>query len=867
MEADALATVLTKVNHQLDEDFRSGAPVEELVRRRAWWLDRLLEHLWSHCIREETRPLLGLVAVGGYGRGELHPHSDVDLLILTREALAPADKENIEAFIALLWDLNLQVGHSIRTPEQCEEDAATDIKLVTNLLEARQLAGSRALYQHMKERTSPERIWPAKDFFIAKRREQEERHQHYHHSAYNLEPNLKNCPGGLRDIQMIGWVIKRHYRTDHLRALMEQGFLEKEEFRTLHEGQNFLWKLRYGLHLLAGRAEDRLWLGHQQELARQFGFRDRPGALAVEQFMEGYYRQAWVLGNLNEMLLQHFEENIVRACQAENLYPINDRFQLCNGYLQVSHPQVFCDHPEALLELFVLLGQQRKIKGVRASTIRLLHQHAGLIDEKFRNHPRHIQLFLELLRTSHDLPLQLRRMHRYGILGRYLPAFGAIIGKMQHDLFHIYTVDAHTLEVLRNMGNFWLPEFREQFPMAARIIHHLAKPELLYIAGLFHDLGKGRGGDHSRLGAVEAEQFCRHHGMEEADTRLISWLVKHHLLMSHTAQRRDIHDPAVIADFATVVGDRVHLDYLYTLTVADICATNPKLWNSWQAMLMRQLYAGARNHLEQKRREPESRLARISETIAMAMAELQRRGFFSQEVRHAWTGIEEDYFLQEDSMNIVRHTEAMLCHHGADPLILVQSVAEGAFEGATQVFIRATEDQNLFPLCSTLLERLRLAVQDARIYTSHDRRIYCFFVLDAQGRPLADAAVQELRRQLAQQLDKTARQALTTPVQRRMPSQIRHFNVITQITMHNKPEARETILEILTMDRPGLLARIGRIFLDHGVQPQKAKITTLGERVNDVFFITDQQRQPLLDPERRARLREALQSALDEPLD
>ena len=441
----------------------------------------------------------------------------------------------------------------------------------------------------MRRALAPERVWPTRDFFEAKVAEQTARHHRYHDTAYNLEPNVKSSPGGLRDIQTIGWVAKRHFGGDSLEELVEHGFLAKSELRKLKTAQAFLWKIRFALHVLTNRREDRLLFDHQIRLAKMFGYEDATYTLAVEQFMQRYYRTAMDVSLLNEMLLQLFREAILTGPNAAPV-PVNPRFQIRNDYLEITNDDVFDRYPSALLELFVVIEQNPSIRGVRASTIRQLTRHLWLIDEEFRQHPRNHRLFFEILRAPSGVTHELRRMNLYGVLGRYIPAFGRIVGRMQYDLFHAYTVDAHTLFVVSNLRRLAMAKYDHEFPELSRIMQSLPKQELAYLAAIFHDIAKGRGGDHSELGSVDAEAFCLEQGLSPYDARLVAWLVRNHLVLSVTAQKKDISDPKVIHEFAQLVGDQNHLDYLYVLTVADVRGTNPKLWNNWKASLFAGFY-------------------------------------------------------------------------------------------------------------------------------------------------------------------------------------------------------------------------------------------------------------------------------------
>ena len=853
---------LKTIRERLDDRFRGGADVRDLVYGRAWCLDRLLEIAWERF--EWPDDNVALLAVGGYGRGELHPYSDIDLLLLLGTDDDTPYRESLTGFITLLWDIGLEVGQSVRSLNDCEREARSDITVITNLLETRTLAGPETLRSAMRERLSTRHMWSSAAFFEGKWQEQIARHYKHDNSEYHLEPNLKSAPGGLRDIQMIGWVAKRHFGPLRYEDVVAQGFMNDAELRILSQGQAFLWQIRYALHMIAGRAEDRMLFDHQRALAKLFGYADTPQRLAVEQFMKAYYRHVTALAGLNDMLLQHFDEVILHAGEALEVKPINGRFENRGGYIQLRHPNVFLRRPGALLELFLLMAQHPEIEGVRADTIRQIRDHRHLIDDAFRDDLRHQSLFMELLRSGGDVPTQLTRMNRYGVLGKYLPEFGEAVGLMQHDLFHIYTVDAHTLRLLSFLQRFREERDTDEYTVAIDVIQKLPKLELLWIAGLYHDIGKGRGGDHSKLGAVDAAGFCRRHALSSWDTQLVTWLVEHHLLMSKTAQKRDISDPDVIHAFARTVRDETHLDYLYVLTVADISATNPTLWNGWRASLMRQLYTETRRVLRRGLDNTVDRQGWVSETREEALGLLRTVGADVTRVAALWQTFGEDYFLQYTPSEIVWQTQGILAHHDDHlPLVLVSAPSEDMTEGGTKLFIHTRSADDLFAATAAAIEQLGLSIHDARIATSSDDwTLNTFILLDDDDDAIRDPArLETIRRHLVEELDDP--DDYPQIVSRHTPRQLKHFRVPVEVIIEQDPANARTSLELIAPDRPGLLARVGRIFMEQNIALSTAKIATLGERVEDVFFITDKHGRPLTDPEAQARLRERLYQVLD----
>jgi [protein-PII] uridylyltransferase len=858
---------INEADDRLAQQFWAGADIDTIVQSRAAFFDQLIKEIWQNIAWPDTAAdRLALFAVGGYGRGELHPHSDIDLLVLVDGD--PADyRSGIETFVQNLWDLKLDIGHSVRTVEQCQQEAKDDIATATAILERRLLAGTLALDRKVGRLFATDEIWPSARFFSAKVDEQRKRHDRYQDVEYNLEPNIKVAPGGLRDIQTIGWIIKRHFGNTSLDELTTRGFLTAQEGQWLTEGRRFLWRVRYGLHLVAQRREDRLLFDYQRTLASRLGYHDTDTQLGVEQFMHDYYHHVLALREVNDILLQHFDEAILRAHYAPEIEPINERFQIRDNYIETRSNDVFRLHPAALIEMFVIMANRRDISGVRAATIRLVRNHLDLIDDAFRQDPEVTAEFMELLRAPYTLVSQLTRMRRYGVLGRYIPEFGGVIGQMQHDLFHIYTVDAHTMMVIRNMRRLHYRSSQEKFPVAYHCVKNLPKVELLYIAGLFHDIAKGRGGDHSALGAHDVVAFCRRHGIDAEDTDLVAWLVRAHLLMSATAQSKDINDPVVIREFATEVRTQLRLDYLYALTVADINATNPTLWNSWRATLMRQLFMETRKALRRGLEAPVDRAGYIEHNKRQALEKLAERGIATARALALWDNPDPEFFLQHSVGQIVSLTEAIAQHdlsHG--PLVLVRDViGQGSDEGATEIFLYTRDAPQLFAASVIAIDQLGLSVHDARIHTSASHLCFnSYIVLDESGHSISSNAARKshIERTLIRQLSDLAH--YPELAKRRIPRRLKQFQRPTEAQLSNESELPWSVLRVVASDRPGLLARLGIIFVELGINVHSAKITTLGERVEDLFYISGRDGGPIRDPQRGASLTQAICERLDQ---
>ena len=833
---------LTEASANLAERFRQGESVAQLVRLRAAIVDRLLQQLWRQHAGKLTEHV-ALIAVGGYGRRELHPGSDIDIMLLLADDMPAGSDSTLSAFVTAMWDLGVDIGHSARTVADSQREAAADITVATTVMESRLLDGSPALFRAMQEATAADRIWPSTQFFAAKRKEQRQRHHRYDDTAYKLEPNVKGSPGGLRDIQMIGWVAKRHFGVHTLDELVEHEFLTPGQLRRLHDGQEFLWRVRFGLHLLTGRGEDRLLFDHQTRLAQMLGYEDAAYTLAVEQFMQRYYRTVMDLSRLNEMLLQLFEEAILMDPQAAP-QPLNERFQVKNGYLQTVDEQVFKREPSSLLELFLLLQQNADIRGVSAYTIALIKRHLYLIDEEFRQNPRNHRLFLSILRAPEGVTHELRRMNLYGVLGLYIPSFGRIVGRMQYDLFHAYTVDEHTLFVVNNLRRFALRRFDHEYPHCSPLMQSFEKPEIVYLAGLFHDIAKGRGGDHSELGAVDAEAFCLEHGLSRYDARTVAWLVRNHLILSMSAQKKDLSDPDVINQFAALVGDKTHLDYLYVLTVADVRGTNPNLWNSWKATLFRDLYELTAQALRRGLENPIDREQLIDETQTVARKILQQQGVSEGHLQRIWGMFTEDYFLRYRSEEIAWHTEVLDDSNTESEYGLVEVRKQPDGDGI-EALLYTPRTKRTFAHATAVLDELGMTIVDARIVplpSGFSLDTYIFMELDRRM-DVDGSRLSKIRRNLTRVLSAHDDEAVT--VTRSAPRQARLFSTRTSISFSVDQANRRTIMEIVAPDRPGLLSTVGQVFIDYGVDIETAKIMTIGERAEDVFYIINERDEPL----------------------
>ena len=853
--ARALKAACERADAELSARFAAGTDIRELVHARAWVIEQLVLCAWRQLIEADIE--LELCAVGGFGRGEVHPYSDVDLLVLVSQTGARPDErlqQSLATLVQVLWDAGLKPGSSVRTVSECVEEAEADVGVATNLMETRLLAGSGRLLAAMRAATQAPALWPAAEFFAAKSAEQEARHAQFEDTIYNLEPNIKEGPGGLRDLQMIAWVTRRHFGTVTLHGLVERDFLSEQEHEDLVANRDFLWSLRWALHELAGRAEERLLFEHQRRLAERFGFDlGAHGNAAVEQFMQRYYRSAMQVARLNERLLQSFDEELLAGRQHLPSADIDEHFHVHHGYLELKDPHAFVERPALLMRMFLVLAEHPDIRGVRAATIRLVREHLYLIDDRYRSDPAILAMFLELLRSPRLVYSQLARMNRYGVLGALLPAFGQITGRMQFDLFHVYTVDQHTLFLIRNLRRFAYARHPDQFAHAIEIMRRIDRPEVLYLAALFHDIAKGRGGDHSELGAEDAQAFVDRLDLSHEDRDLVVWLVREHLLMSRTSQREDISDPLVVNRFAEKVASQRRLDHLLVLTTADIAATSPKLWNSWKDSLLWELYQATSVALAREPDQRQDRAESVSATRREALALLAASGTSIERAEDCWGALPSRAFLRLDADQLAWATSAVLVGQSL-PLVVCRHLPD---KGISEIFVHAEDFPGLFAVVARELDRMRLNVLAARVVTSEDGKSWDIFqVMDGNAEPLNDSDASRLGRVLIEQLAaKAARPLPSRPVPRRLKA----FMGRTEIRM--QPSGTLTSLDIAATDRPGLLSAMAEALVAQGIRLFDARIATFGQRVEDVFLVSDRAGQALdaegcrlLEAELRQRL-------------
>ncbi|MBI3938015.1 MAG: [protein-PII] uridylyltransferase [Betaproteobacteria bacterium] len=810
----------------------------ELLRRNTMLVDRQLRSLWKAL---DMPASIALLAVGGYGRGQLFPHSDVDLLVLLP---APADASlahKLEELLGLVWDVGLEVGHSVRTIAECAEIAAQDVTVQTSLLEARLVRGHRALFEKFVNRMRRE--LDVRSFFQAKQLEQQQRHARFQESS--LEPNIKESPGGLRDLQNVLWIAGAAGLGASWRELSRRGMITREEMQQIQRHESFLQNVRIRLHYLAGRREDRLLFDHQGALARELGIADRPHRLASEQLMQRYYRTANAVTQLDTIVLQNLNTRIYPARRAP-VQEINERFHVHDELLEACDERLLEREPHAIFESFRLLQQHHELKGMAAATLRALWRAKDLIGPAFRRDPVNRERFMQILRDPSRVVHELRRMNQYGILGRYLPAFGRIVGQLQYDLYHAYTVDEHILKVIRNLRRFSVPELAHEFPLCTRLMSGFERPEVLYLAAMFHDIAKGRGGDHSHLGAADARRFCRAHGLSAEDADLVAWLVEHHLDMSITAQKQDLSDPEVIRAFTERVDNERRLVALYLLTVADIRGTSPKVWNAWKGKLLEDMFWLTRLSLRGDALTAESDLQRRQDETK---AKLRLYALPEGAHEKLWTQLDTTYFLRHEPQEIAWHTR-LLYYRVESPVPVVKARLSPVGEGL-QVMIYVRDQPQLFARICSFFEAMSYDIFEAKIYTTrHGYALDSFQVHDPKSRHVQYRdLISYIEYELAARLVK---QTPLPPLARgRVSRQLRHFPISPEVNIQPDDRGTYHVLSVIAGDRLGLLSCIARTLAAYEISLHTAKINTLGERAEDIFLVTG---EALKDPKTVVRL-------------
>lgn len=827
---------MNDVGFALRDELRAGR--DGLIARfqRGGSVSRLLQGL-ARTVDDSVRRLIGttgiasdvaVIAVGGYGRGELFPHSDVDLLLVPRAELDPSLAARIEQLIGRLWDMGLHLGHSVRTVQECQQEARQDVTVLTAMMESRLIAGPHSLFEEFSRAIVA--VVDSQAYFRAKLLEQQQRHVKYEETPYALEPNCKESPGGLRDLQVMLWVARAAGFGGTWQQLAARGLLTAEEHRLLKRNERTLKEIRARLHLVAGRREDRLVFDVQGAVAAAMGIEASATHRASERLMQRYYWAAKVVTQLNTIVLQNIEERLFPRGDDAGV-AIDDVFVARHEKLDLADDDALARDPNAMLRAFLVLQQHPELKDMSPRLLRALWHGRFLIDAAFRRDAGNRATFIAILQQPRGIVHALRRMNQWSVLGRYLPVFRRIVGQMQHDLFHVYTVDQHILQVIRNLRRFTMAEHAHEFPLCSQLIADFERPWLLYVAALFHDVAKGRCGDHSELGARDAVAFCRQHGLGKEDATLVAFLVEQHLLMSRVAQKQDIADPDVVRQFARAVRDKRHLSALYLLTVADVRGTSPRVWNNWKAKLLEDLFlltrrmlggeaAPATAELEQRRRE--------------ALGILKLYGLSDTAHEALWKQLDVVYFLRHSARDIAWHSRTLVAHVATERAIVRARLSQTG-EGA-EVLIYVRDQKDLFARVCGYFDSRNLSILDAKIHTTRHGYALDTFLVSDQGRSRHyRELLTRIERELAAVIDQVA--PLPAPVKGRLSRHSRHFPVSPAVHLQPDADGRHYLLNVTATDRIGLLYAITRVLAQHHINVHTAKINTLGERVEDVFLI------------------------------
>ena len=782
-----------------------------------------------------------LIAVGGYGRKEFYPKSDTDLLILINNQKKDKYKKNIANFLAYLWDIGIEVSHSTRTIKECIAEGSKDISIATTLLESRYICGSKIMFENLiKTIDDSKSFWNKKDFYQEKIHEQIKRHLQFNNTAYNLEPDIKNGPGSLRDLHTIFWLCKKLLGINKIEELLDHHILTEKQLQQLINSRDFLSLIRYSLHSLTKRAENRLLFEYQKKLAKQLHYKDQDHLIGVEIFMQDYYKSARTISRMNEIILQILKQNILET-NNKKAKSINQSFQIKNQLVGLKDGISFKYRPSLLLEIFLLFQKDKDIEGIDARTIGLITNNLHLIDEDFRKTTEHRDIFLEILKAPEGVTHELRRMNLYGVLGSYLPAFGLIEGRMQYDLFHAFTVDEHTLFVVSNLRRLALNRFNHEFPEDSQKMQAIESPEILYIAGLFHDIAKGRGGDHSVIGADEAEVFCLDHGLTNYDSKVVSWLVMNHLVFSLTAQKKDIYDPNVIRELALLIGDELRLDYLYLLTVCDVRATNPNLWNSWKKRLFDDLYLLIKKALREGLEEPIDKEELIKEKITLIKSELNNYEF--KNVEGFLSYFDDDYFIKFNMDEILRQSLVMLSRNITNKAEDIIDISAMDNEDYFYAFVFTQIDNDSFYKITSIFEQEGVSVRDAKVVRVNEEYCIYNFYFDHM-RTMKDEINQKnitIKKYINKAITSDTFLAQSRPqtLSRRLRSFDKKVNIsFSEDLIHNR-----TVMEITCIDRPGLLSDISKILKEESIWIQSAKIATIGERADDIFYLNNSKKE------------------------
>ena len=833
----------------LNDTFNDKHNAPSLVKKRCAFVDLILIEIWNKHLNIDNEEL-SLIAVGGYGRFELHPHSDIDLFILYKTEVTDRLQSQIAAYIRCLWDIGLEPGYSTRNIQETIANAENDVSIMTNLLERRYICGNEGLYRDFSDQFDASNLWPTRRFIQEKLIEQNDRHYKFNDTEENLEPNIKNSPGGLRDIQTIYWIARRYSGSNDIKSLIKENIISTEEEESLQQCRNFLWKIRFGLHILRNRKEERLLFDYQQQLAASLGF--GTGKQGIEKLMKKYYRVSKQVRLLNEILIHHIKE--LSTPKNSPKVQLSKHFITQDNYIEIKNKEIFKQYPETILEIFHLMQLNSDIEGIGANTLRLLRSNISIIDQEYRNNEKCKSLFIKILSHENGQTHALRRMNMYGVLAAYIPAFNRIVGQMQYDLFHIYTVDAHSLMVVRNLRRFCLEDHKDEYLDQYEVMLGVDNRMLLFLAGLLHDIGKGRDEDHSIVGERVTKSFMKRLGLHKDDIELVSWLVRQHLLMSHTAQSEDISNPHVLIKFAEKVLDIRRLNYLYLLTVADIMGTSPKLWTRWKGSLLLNLYNSTKALLNSDVIETK-KLNKQIEAIKKQVIELaEKNNLKSIHYSKLWKLFNERYFLTFSPEVIYWHSTNIL----NEPIynLPIAVCKYSAHLECNRLFIYTAEKDVLLSIISRALDHLEFSITNASIIRHNNGMTLCDFIIH----PLLENNITSskslnLISDKVKEFICSNKNNLPKIKKRRITRKSKHFRIQDKVLFSQSDSQQYTVMTVITQDKPALLYLVSEALIECKVSLHGAKINTFGEKVEDYFFITDRDNNQIKDHERIEELK------------
>ena len=824
------------INDYIYADYKKNKSVNKLLKYKSSLVDSLIKNFWKNNNLHSKK--ICLIAVGGYGRSELYPFSDIDILILVENYNDNQIIKNIENLIADIWQLKNSVGHAVRTIDECITKINQDSTVYTNLLDSRLVVGDKALYKKLHMDIEDKHKWTKSEFFLAKKLEQKNRYEKYSNTGYLLEPNIKEGPGGFRDLQTLMWIAKRNFKVDSLSSLYSLNIISKKEYLSLLRSERFLSKTRFLLHYIHDKSEERLYFASQKRLAELFGY-DCKTNEGVEKFMQIFYKHITNIKQLNEILLkyiEHQEKNFIED-DGKN---IGKYFSVKNNSISVKNKDVFIKDPSKIFEIFLLKDENDNLYDISANTIRFIRESLALIDNNFRNNTKNKELFISIFYQKKGVIKSLRKMNDYGVLAAYLKPFGKIVGMMQFDLFHIYTVDEHTLSVVSNTRFMNTNECRDKYSFIYEIFKKLSSPEILYLGALFHDIGKGNKKDHSKVGAIESLKFCESHGMNKHQSEMVCWLVENHLLMSLTTQKKDINDDEIIKDFADIVKTQERLDYLYLLTIADIRGTNPALYTDWKDSLLKKLYLSSKSYFRKNtfdNKKPDRYLKNLKNTVENILyKKISKNGF-----EKTWALMNTDYLRRHSDDEIAWHIKLIYKNAPNDAL----SIRNSEIKGCTELTIFQNIRKNIFSYVANIIDNLNINIVDARIITlNNNQALDTYLLLNEEGKFIKDKyTLNFLKDKINTVLQDS--QYKVSKVTKRQTQNVASFKKFINVNIVRK--SNNFLLEVSALDHPGLLSKICESIDSCNLMVKDAKIATLGEEANDIFLVVPANNEIYLD--------------------